>query len=158
MAAPAAATPERLVASGSAEDLGRGRTALHLLVAVVGWLGFITLWVWQLEVFVPANWLSGLELIGVFLVVFALASPAWVLWNRSIYRRRHRRATPIVLEVQFERDSLDRPLAVSPAVLLHPAEIRVTVSDDGAVKRYDVPERAAPARAEQDRAVGVWTA
>jgi hypothetical protein len=124
------------VATGASSGSTPARRALHVAIGVLGWALFAGLWVWQLEVFVPSNWLAGLEALGVILAVFALATPTWVAWNRSIYRRRHRRTTPLVLEVDFERDRLGRTIEADPGVRTADGEIAVEVDGDAGVKSY----------------------
>lgn len=105
---------------------------------------------WQLKVYVPAEWLGGVSLLVAVAAAFTALTPAWVWWNRNIYRRRHRRRTPLVREVGMERDALGRELLVAPEVLLNPTEVRVTVDSGGAVKRYDVPPPVAPSVPEPE--------
>jgi hypothetical protein len=154
--APATSTrrAERRVASGSAANIGPGRTALHVLAGVAGWAGFAALWVWQIRVFVPHRWFDGVQLIAVLVAAFGLVTPVWVWWNRNIYRRRHRRTAPMVRPVQFERDSLGRRLVISSGVRLNPAEVIVTAGEDGASKRYE----AAPVARKPPAAAPIVTA
>jgi hypothetical protein len=130
-----AAGPHR-VASGSAARIGRARLALHVCVGVLGWLGLAALWIWQLAVYVPSDWLRGLELIAVILGAFALLVPAWVAWNRNIYRRRHARLMPRSLSVDFSHDRLGRTVVGGPGVLSAGGEIRVRVDPLTDVKTY----------------------
>jgi hypothetical protein len=64
----------------------------------------------------------------------------WVGWSRSIYRRRHRRTTPVTLAVDFTQDSLGRTLAVEPhTAVAH--KVAILVSRPG-VKFYEPVEPA----------------
>lgn len=135
------AAPKRVrrrghVATGANSGSTTARRLLHVGIGALGWVIFAGLWVWQLEVFVPSNWLAGLKALGVMLIVFALATPAWVAWNRNIYRRRHRRTTALVREVDFERDALGRTIAADPGVRTASGEIVVEVDGDDRTKRY----------------------
>jgi hypothetical protein len=133
---PHVAQRERRVASGSDARTSPGRLALHVAVGVLGWAAIAGLWVWQLEVFVPANWLAGLKLIAIFLAITALFTPTWVWWNRNIYRRRHRRKMPLLRSVDFTEDALGRRIAAAPDELARAAEIEISVTDEGRIKVY----------------------
>ena len=132
---PAGATAAR-VATGARSRAGRGRRVLHVLVGIGAWAAFAGLWIWQLNVSVPTDWPQALLSIFALLAVYAVLVPAWVHWNRSIYRRRHRRTEPLEIDVDFEHDMLGRRIALGPELALGPAEIAVTVSADGATKIY----------------------
>ena len=64
-----------------------------------------------------------------------MLSVVWVRWNQGIYRRRHNRRTPLVTEVQFERDAVGRRIAAPPDGL-DGSEIVITIDGPAAVKRY----------------------
>jgi hypothetical protein len=88
------------------------RLAGHLLAAVLGWVGLAAVWIWQLSLGVPARWVEGPL---AMLVVFALWVGflfGWIVWSKSIYRRRHRRTTAVSYELGLELDSLGRRVAV----------------------------------------------
>lgn len=140
--APASATsspllpPPTRVATGARSRASARRRVLHVVVGAGSWLGFAGLWVWQLNVSVPPNWpiaLAGLA--GVF-GAYAVLVPAWVRWNRSIYRRRHRRTSSVQVPVDFGHDMMGRTVAVAPELDLDPPTIVVTVSEDDSTKLY----------------------
>ena len=83
------------------------------------------------------------------LVVFALWFGfllCWLVWSRSIFRRRHRRTTPVSYEVSFAEDSLGRRVAVEPrTALAH--RVVVSVSGPG-VKAYEAVDK--PSKREED--------
>ena len=58
----------------------------------------------------------------------------WVLHNRAIYRRRHRRLAPLVLPTAFERDALGRTLEGDRDMLVASTAVLVVV--DGHDKRF----------------------
>lgn len=128
-----------------------------MLLGVASWLVLAALWVWQLNVYVPSDWLGGVELILVLLAGWVCFSVVWVLWCRNIYRRRHRRTSPLKGEVDFERDPLGRRILAPPGIASGRGQVLISVPQPG-VKRYEiveprVPMRALPARGEAGRAV-----
>jgi multisubunit Na+/H+ antiporter MnhE subunit len=107
-----------------------------LAVGAGSWLGFAGLWVWQLNVSVPPQWPIALAALAGILVAYSVAVPAWVRWNRSIYRRRHRRTSSVEVPMDFSHDRLGRTVALAPELDLDPSTIVVTVSEDDATKLY----------------------
>lgn len=100
-----------------------------MLVGVAGWAALAALWLWQLGLGVPARWVEGPVLV---LFVFGLWVGfllCWIVWSRSIYRRRHRRTTPVRYEVGFAADSLGRRITAEPGTV---AASRVEISVSGA--------------------------
>jgi hypothetical protein len=133
---PAALPTPTRVATGARSRASSRRRVVHLAVGAGSWLGFAGLWIWQLNVSVPPQWpLAIAAIVGVFLA-YALLVPAWVHWNRSIYRRRHRRTAPVQLPVDFGHDRLGRTVAIAPEVELDPSTVVVTVSADDSTKLY----------------------
>ena len=124
------------IGTGARSRASVARKALHAVVGLGSWLVFAALWVWQLEVNVPAEWPWAVGALVVRAGGYWAGVTAWVAWNRNIYRRRHRRTEPIAVDVSFERDSLGRVVAADPLLILHPAEIVVKVSEDDQVKHY----------------------
>ncbi|WP_205697279.1 hypothetical protein [Conexibacter sp. SYSU D00693] len=123
----------------------------HAVVGGASWLVLGALWVWELDGHVPSHWWPPLVgLLGV-LALFAAFTPGWVAWNRSIYRRRHRRTSPMVVEVAFDRDWVGRSVRAAEGVRDHVGEIRVRLEEqpgtDG-VKVYEVAEATAHADGE----------
>ncbi|HWI06493.1 MAG TPA: hypothetical protein VNT54_03125 [Solirubrobacteraceae bacterium] len=109
---------------------------LHVLAGVLGWAGFAALAVWQLGFFVPpqaGDRLAALALCGAALTCIGIG---WIRWNRSIYRRRHRRSSPIVMNVDFSHDSLGRPIVAPPGVSEAHGQVFVSVDADNAIKSY----------------------
>jgi len=128
-----------------------------VLLGTASWLVLAALWVWQLNVYVPSDWLGGVELILVLLAGWACFSVAWVVWCRNIYRRRHRRTSSLKREVGFERDPLGRRILAPPGIAAARGQVLISVPESG-VKRYEIVERRAPmrtlpARGEQGLAV-----
>jgi len=137
--AGSAETPVRSgfdVGTGARSRATPARKAFHILLGVLSWVGFAALWVWQLEVSVPADWGVAVAGLVVVLAIYGIYVTGWVAWNRNIYRRRHRRTEALEIEVGFERDSLGRSINADPRLVLHPGEVVVTVSDDEQVKHY----------------------
>lgn len=110
----------------------------HVLTALAGWVALAALWAWQLRLGVPSRWLDGPTVLLAVLVGWIGFLRCWVGWSRSIYRRRHRRITPLSLPVDFSQDSLGRKVTLEPhTVAAHKVEI--LVSRPG-VKAYEPVE------------------
>jgi hypothetical protein len=149
------ARPTPVALTGSRAHTGRARLTGHLLAGLAGWVVLAGLWVWQLAVHVPANWLGGVGLIFALLAVWVCFSISWVAWNRSIYRRRHRRTRPIERELDFTHDALGRPIAAPPGPALLGGQVIVSVDADGVKRFRPAPVVSAeacpvPATGEQD--------
>lgn len=130
----------RVPLTGSRSRATRGRRIGHVLAGLAGWTGLAALWAWQLGIGVPSRWIDGPVLLLVVLGLWICLLRCWVGWSRSIYRRRHRRTTPVRLAVDFTQDSLGRMLAVEPhTAAAHKVEI--LVSRPG-VKVYEAVEPA----------------
>jgi hypothetical protein len=130
-------SPVRLTGSGSRATAGR--KLLHGLIGLASWVVLGLMWVWQLNFTVPENWFIGVVLIFALLVMWATFAKLWIEWCRSIYRRRHRRLTPISREVDFGNDSVGRKVSAPPGLALSANHVLISVCPDN-VKHY----RAAP--------------
>jgi hypothetical protein len=73
--------------------------------------------------------------IAVFVTIWAGFTIAWVEWNRSIYRRRHRRTTPLDLDVEMHEDSLGRSVLGAAAAQTSAGQIFISVDREG-LKHY----------------------
>lgn len=133
----------RVALTGSSSRASGPRRALQIALGALSWVGFGLLWLWQLEVYVPATWLYSICLIAIILGTWILFTIGWVRWNRNIYDRRHRRTTPVRMEVGFEHDSLGRPIRASGGIRAAEGQVLISVDEDGA-KRYE-RERKRPA-------------
>jgi hypothetical protein len=151
--APAPASPTPVALTGSRAHTGRARLTGHLIAGVAGWVVLVGVWAWQLAVHVPANWLGGVGLIFALLAAWVCFSIAWVEWNRSIYRRRHRRTRPIERELTFTHDALGRPVAAPAGLALLRGQLIVSVDAEG-VKRFR-PAAAAGGPAASEAAAGL---
>ena len=129
--------------TGSRSGTGARRRLAHVAIGVAGWLALAALWAWQLEVYVPADWLAGVELIGLLLVGWTGFSLAWVAWSRRIYRRRHRRTEPLSRSVDFAHDALGRRVVTPPGIAEARGQVVVSLSGDD-VKRYEFAPRSVP--------------
>jgi hypothetical protein len=134
--------------TGSRAHARAGRRLSHVVLGVAGWLALAGLWIWQLDVHVPADWLGGLELILATLAGWLCFSVLWVGWCRGIYRRRHRRTRPLTRTVDFGTDMLGRRVVASPGMQEMGAHVLISIPESG-VKRYEIaPHRLAPATAD----------
>lgn len=129
--------PTPISLTGSRTRTSRRRQLGHVLLGVASWIALAALWVWQLATYVPANWLDGVELIGALLAGWVCFSVVWVAWCRDIYRRRHTRTTPLKRTVEFEHDTLGRPVLAPPGIAGARGQVLISVSEDG-VKRYRI--------------------
>ncbi|HSZ14645.1 MAG TPA: hypothetical protein VK790_11495 [Solirubrobacteraceae bacterium] len=116
----------------------------------MSWVALAALWVWQLDVYVPSDWLGGVELILALLAGWTCFSVMWVAWCRNIYRRRHRRTSPLKREVNFERDALERRIVAPPGIAATRGQVVISV-DEAGVKRYQLVEPRAPRQASSVR-------
>lgn len=131
-----AAMARPAVSTGLASRASRPRRLLHVLAGVLGWIGFAALAVWQLGFFVPPKAGDGLAALAACGAALTCAGIGWVRWNQAIYRRRHRRTSPIVMNVDFSHDSLGRPIAAPPGACEAQGQIFVAVDAATGVKSY----------------------
>lgn len=129
----------RVPLTGSRSRAAAAARAGHVLAALAGWVALAVLWVWQLGLGVPSRWADGPAVILVVFVLWVGLLLCWVGWSRNIYRRRHRRTTPLSSPVDFTEDSLGRRVRVEPRTLAaHTVEISVTLPG---VKDYEPVEQ-----------------
>ena len=124
------------VSTGLASRASRPQRLLHVLAGVLGWLGFAALAVWQLGFFAPPRAGDGLAALAACGTALTCIGIGWIRWNQSIYRRRHRRTSPIVMNIDFSQDSLGRPIAAPPGVSEAPGQIFVSVDAASGIKSY----------------------
>lgn len=124
---------------GSASQAPRGhraRTTLkklaHLLMVVLGWVGFA--WMWSLVAARPWESQRLLWLIVGSLVLMPLITGAWVWHNRALSRRKGERLTTIVADMSYARDWHGRAVQADWAALRRSRVVLVDV--DGAHKRF----------------------
>lgn len=133
---------------GDGRPQGGARNALrklaHLLLVVLGWVGFV--WMWTLVASRPWDSRSLVWLIVGSLVVMPLLTGAWVLHNRALARRKGERRSVASVDMSYAHDWHGRQVhADFPALR---ASRLVLVQVEGKHKRYhglraDSP-RAAP--------------
>lgn len=125
----------RNVATGSASRSSRLAKAAHICLGGAGWSLLGLLWLWQSNTrYIPGDWAIVVAATGAGGLALAALSVAWVRWNQGIYRRRHRRLTPLIAEVQFETDAVGRPIVATPEAV---DGSRIVIRIDAAgVKRY----------------------
>lgn len=124
------------VATGLASRASLARRLLHVVAGLAGWIGFAALGVWQLGFFAPPEAAVGLTALAACGIVVTCACIGWVRWNQSIYRSRHRRTVPIVVNVDFSHDSLGRPIAAAPGVREAGGQIFVALDAATGFKSY----------------------
>jgi hypothetical protein len=144
--------PRPSVATGLASRASRLRRVVHVLAGVVGWV----LAVWQLGFYAPRGVRTDLIALAACGAAFTVIGLAWVRWNQSIYRRRHRRTSALVKHVDFSHDTLGRQITAAPGVREAPGWICISIEAESGRKSYralvaqsaaapavDRPERAA---------------
>jgi hypothetical protein len=109
---------------------------MHIGVGGAGWLLLGLLWLWQFKTReIPGDWPIVVTAAAGGGLALAVLSVAWVRWNQDIYRRRHRRRTPLIAAVQFEKDAVGRRI-VAPPEGLDGSRILIRVDGATAVKSY----------------------
>lgn len=122
------------VAHPPAQAPGAARWALHVLLAAVGWAGFVWLWLlvaqrpWESQRLV---WL----VLGSFLLA-PLVTALWVWHNRAIHRRKgERRAVPAPRNGMYRRDWAGRKVRADWAALAVSPVVTIQIDADGC-KQY----------------------
>ena len=125
---PSSAAPQR-GRSGARAAL---RRLAHLLLLVLGWVGFV--WMWTLVASRPWDSRSLVWLIVGSLVVMPLLTGAWVLHNRALARRKGERRSVASVDMGYEHDWHGRRVHADFTVLR--ASRLVLVQVEGEHKRY----------------------
>lgn len=107
----------------------------HLLAAFAGWVGLGAIWAWQLALGVPGRWVEGPAFVLAVCALWVCLLVLWVDHSRRIYKRRHRRTTPVSLRPDFSEDSLGRRVRADPGTVAA-RRIEISVSLPG-VKAYE---------------------
>lgn len=104
----------------------------HLLVVVIGWVGFV--WLWWLVAARPWESQGLIWLILGSLLVVPLITAAWVLHNRSLHRRKGDRQAVAPVSMDYAHDWHGRTVQADWAALRRSRAAIIEV--DGAHKRY----------------------
>jgi hypothetical protein len=104
----------------------------HLALVVVGWAGFV--WLWMLVAARPWDSRGLVWLILGSLLVAPLLTGAWVLHNRSLYRRKGERRAVAAADMAYERDWHGRVVQADWAVLRDSCQVVISV--EGGRKVY----------------------
>lgn len=122
----------------TASEAERSRTIVllrklaHLLMVVLGWVGFV--WMWLLVAARPWDSHGLVWLIVGSAIVAPLLTGAWVLHNRALYRRKGERQAVATADMRYERDWHGRSVHADWAMLRNSRVVRVRV--DGERKTY----------------------
>lgn len=108
------------------------RKLVHLLVVVIGWVGFV--WLWLLVAARPWDSQGLIWLIVGSLVLVPLLTGAWVLHNRSLYRRKGERQGVATADMRYAHDWHGRSVRADWAALRRSRAVLIEV--EGTHKRY----------------------
>jgi hypothetical protein len=128
--------PRPSVATGLASRASRLRRVVHVLAGVVGWAVFVVLAGWQLGSYAPRGVSGDLVALAACGAAFTVIGLAWVRWNQSIYRRRHRRTSALVKHVDFSHDALGRRIAAAPGIREATGWICISIEPGSGRKSY----------------------
>ena len=109
------------------------RKLLHLLVVVLGWVGFV--WLWWLVAARPWESQRLVWLILGSLILAPLITGLWVLHNRALYKRKGERQAVAAADASYAHDWHGRTVQADWPSLQ--SARRIVVSVDGEHKRYD---------------------
>ena len=109
------------------------RKLLHLLVVVLGWVGFV--WLWWLVAARPWESQRLVWLILGSLILAPLITGLWVLHNRALYKRKGERQAVAAADASYAHDWHGRTVQADWPSLQ--GARRIVVSVDGEHKRYD---------------------
>lgn len=104
----------------------------HLLVVVIGWVGFV--WLWLLVAARPWDSQGLTWLILGSLLLMPLITGAWVLHNRSIHRRKGERQAVATADMSYAHDWHGRTVHADWATLRRSRHVIVEV--EGEHKRF----------------------
>lgn len=110
---------------------------LHLLMVVLGWVGFS--WMWWLVAARPWESQRLVWLIVGSLIVSPLLTALWVLHNRALYRRKGARRAVAQTEAVYAHDWHGRTVQAEWPELRRARSVvvRVVARVDGEHKHYD---------------------
>jgi hypothetical protein len=108
------------------------RKLAHLLVVIVGWVGFV--WLWLLVAARPWDSQGLTWLIVGSLILMPLLTGAWVLHNRSLYRRKGERQAVATADMGYAHDWHGRSVQADWAALRRSRSVLIEV--EGEHKRY----------------------
>lgn len=120
---------------------GTLRKLAHLLLVVLGWVGFV--WMWTLVASRPWDSRGLVWLIVGALIVMPLLTGAWVWHNRALARRKGERRSVAAVDMSYAQDWHGRRVHADWAALR--ASRLVLIQVEGEDKRYH-GLRADPAR------------
>lgn len=137
MTAPEA-HPSRIVALS--------RKLAHLVVVVLGWVGFV--WLWVLVAARPWDSQGLMWLIGGSALAAPLLTGAWVWHNRALHRRKGERQAVSVADMSYGQDWHGRIVRADWSTLRHSRLVLVRVEGDHKIYQGSLISdgtRAAPA-------------
>ena len=116
----------------------RLRNAFHVVLAVLGWLGFAAAWyyVFWSRAVTYGGW-RDVALIFLIAAVMVFVTLLWVRYNVGIYRRKGARAAVPSVIYDFSRDAQGTPVVADLAALRASRYVVVALdtSEDGATRK-----------------------
>lgn len=129
------------------------RKLIHLLVVVFGWIGFV--WLWLLVAARPWESRGLVWLILGSLVIAPLVTGAWVLHNRSLYRRKGERQAVAAADTRYTRDWHGREVQADWRKLREARLVVIGIDGDRKLYRSAAAGAAEPAIAAAATAAAV---
>lgn len=107
---------------------------LRILIVVLGWIGFV--WMWVLVGRRPWDTSGLVWLIVGTLIIAPLLTLAWVLHNRAIFRRKGERKLLVAADCSYRSDWHGRSVSADWAQLQRSRFVTVDLDADSALKSY----------------------
>jgi len=112
---------------GSRTQVGLKRLG-HLLVVVIGWIGFV--WLWLLVAKRPWESQGLMWLIFGSLFAAPLLTGAWVLHNRSLHRRKGERQAVATADMSYAQDWHGRSVLADWAALRQSRLVLISIEGE----------------------------
>ncbi len=111
------------------------RLIVQIVLAVLGWALFVWLWLRAIHYGPTEMHLRGTLIVAVIDLAIVLTTMLWILWNKSIYRRKGPRSTVPPVDFHYSADALGTPVDVRVPADGSIRSIVVDIVNDGAQPR-----------------------